>query len=360
MVSEPSLRVISDVEALAVLDAFELCGAVVRCVRLTGGHINHSWKVSARQPDGDECRFTLQRLNPTVFPDGQAVMQNIVDITGRVAQRLDGTSRRGLRLVRLANGARWHTAPDGSVWRVYEFIDGVSVHEVAGTAQMAEATARAFGEFARMASDPPLQLNEVIPGFHDTRARLRQLEAAMTRDAAGRVPSVAGECRRILAESELAARIPRALENGEIPLRVAHNDAKIANVLFADSTDQPECIIDLDTVMPGTPLHDFGDLVRSMVSATPEDGGGELQVELRPGCLAAITRGYLDGTADLLEGAEQALLLDAARSVVLEQASRFLTDYLDGDVYYQVQDPGQNLRRGRTQLALFDALTHST
>lgn len=349
-----------DVEALAALGAFELSGAVVRCDRLTGGHINHSWRVSTRQPDGEERRYTLQRLNPTVFPDGRAVMQNIVHIIRRIAQRLDGTSRRGLRLVRLANGAQWHTAPDGSIWRVYEFIDGVSAHEVAGTARMAEATARAFGEFARMASDPPLQLTEVIPGFHDTRARLRQLEAAMTRDVAGRAQTVARECRRILAESELAARIPRALETGEIPLRVAHNDAKIANVLFADSTDQPECIIDLDTVMPGTPLHDFGDLVRSMVSATPEDGGDALQAELRPGYLAAITRGYLDGTADLLEGAERALLLDAARSMVLEQASRFLTDYLQGDVYYRVQDPGQNLRRGRTQLGLFDALTRAT
>jgi N-acetylhexosamine 1-kinase len=335
--------VTADAEAGRVAALFDLPDAPAQCVRLDGGHINGTWRAGTD--------LLIQRLNPAVFPDGAAVMHNVLQVTRRVGPPL--------RLVPLRNGAWWHTAPDGAVWRGYGLINGAAVHHTADSPALAEAAARAFGEFARRTAEPALALHEVIPGFHDTRARLRQLAHAFECDAAGRAASVAAECRRVLAEPALAARIPLALETGRIPRRVAHNDAKIANVLFAAGTDTPLCVIDLDTVMPGTPLHDFGDLVRSMVGSAAEDAADPSHMEVRRDYFEAIVRGYFEGTAGLLTAGERELLVDAARSIALEQAARFLADYLDGDTYYRVADAQQNARRARTQLALFDALTSS-
>lgn len=346
-----------DGEARRALDAFVLPGHVLECVAAGGGHINASWRVTAMGSAGE--RFLLQRLNPRVFPDGDAVMRNVVQVVTRLRETRAPASARGLRLVPTRSGREWLT-DDTVVWRLYELIDTAAVHHVAESPRMAEAAAHAFGEFARLTSEPLLQLSAVLPGFHDTRRRLSQLEAARGRDAAGRTAELAAECDRILAERDLAERIPAALERGEIPTRVAHNDAKIANVLFEEGTAEPICVIDLDTVMPGSPLHDFGDLVRSTVSAAPEDAAEIAAVEVRHDFFAAIVRGFLAGTSGLLKVRELALLVEAARSIALEQAARFAADYLDGDVYYRVTDPRQNLRRARNQLALFDALTRQS
>lgn len=345
-------------EARRALDAFALPGRVLECLAAGGGHINASWRVTTAGAVGGT--FLLQRLNPSVFSDGDAVMGNVAQVVRRLREANAASGARGLRLVPTRSGRDWLTARDGVVWRLYEFIETAAVHHVAESPRMAEAAARAFGDFARRTSEPPLQLSAVLPGFHDTRRRLRQLEAARRRNAAGRAAELAAECDRILDERELAERIPAALDSGAIPTRVAHNDAKIANVLFKEGTIEPICVIDLDTVMPGSPLHDFGDLVRSTVSAAPEDAAEVAAVEVRNDFFAAIVRGFLAGTSGLLEGRELALLVEAARSIALEQAARFAADYLDGDLYYRVTDPRQNLRRARSQLALFDALTRES
>ena len=344
-------------EPIEVLSAFTLPGPVRDCTRLAGGHINASWRV---RPEGSEGRsYTLQRLNPHVFPHGQAVMENIRRVVARLSGGPDPRGCRCLRLVPLTSGAWWHTAGDGSLWRLYEFIDGTTTHDAATTPELAEAAARAFGDFARRLSEPPLDLAETLPGFHDTRLRLRQLESAMMRDAVGRAGDVADECARVLDEVALARTIPGALESGAIPRRVAHNDAKLGNVLFIEGTAEPCCVIDLDTVMPGTPLHDFGDLVRSMVSEASEDAEDSAGIHVRPEYYRAIARGFIDGMGRLLTQEEQRMMPDAARSIVLEQAARFLADYLDGDSYYRITDPKQNLRRARVQLALFERLRGS-
>ena len=337
---------IADWDAREALDAFALPGRTPSCIPVPGGHINGTWRAG---------NFLLQRINPHVFPDGAALMHNVLAVTGRLAER--APARRRLELVPTSSGAWWHTDRAGAVWRLYRFVGHTRTHQVASTPDMARAAARAFGEFANITSDPPLELVTTIPAFHDTRRRLSALAAAAARDAMGRAAAVQGECARVLDEEAIAARIPSLMESGTVPRRVAHNDAKIANVLFDMATDSPVCVIDLDTTMPGSPLHDFGDLVRSMVSDTPEDAHDTAAVEVRDEYFAAIVDGYLAGSGNLLTDTERALLVTAARSIALEQAARFLGDYLDGDLYYRTSAPGENLRRARTQLALYGALT---
>lgn len=337
---------IADREASEALAAFALPAPPARIARLGGGHINATWRAGA---------WVIQRLNPYVFPDGTGVMRNILAVTSRLEERL-GAAEPHLRLFPTRDGHPWHTGPDGATWRVYPYLDGITL-ETATDSGLAGDAARAFGTFARLMSDPLPPLRETLPGFHDTRARLAALAAAADDDPVERACTARSEIGTILREESLAARIPALLESGELPVRVAHNDAKIANVRFDTACAMMPAVIDLDTVMPGTPLHDFGDLVRSMVSDAPEDAENVGSVQVRHDYFTAIVHGFLAGTGGLLTLGERALLVTAARSIALEQAARFLTDHLLGDRYFRVSVPGQNHRRARTQLALFQRLT---
>jgi len=326
------------------LRAFAVPHLATECRPVRGGHINETWRAGP---------WLLQRLNPDVFPEAESIMENVRAVARRLAERPD--SRADLGLVPTADGHWWHTASDGAVWRLFRFIAGESL-ETAPTPAHAEGAARAFGEFTRVMSDPPLPLRVTLPGFHDTRLRLEALAAAAHRDTAGRAVPAARVIDAILAEHELACVIPALLGSGGLPLRVAHNDAKIANVIFAADSATPVAVIDLDTAMPGTPLHDFGDLVRSMVSDSTEDADAR-SVQVRHDFFTAIVRGFLAGTDGMLTEGERSLLVTAARSIALEQAARFLTDHLAGDRYFAVRVEGQNLQRARTQLALLEGLT---
>ena len=325
------------------LGVFAIPGALPECRRIAGGHINETWRAGS---------WILQRLNPEVFPQGRLVMENVLTVTRRLAHRHAPT----LELVPTRDGGWWHTARDGAIWRLYAFIGGGTL-ETAPTPAHAEHTAQAFGTFSRSLSDPPLHLHLTLPAFHDTRRRLAALEAAALRDRCGRAGASRPEIATLLGEHALAAMIPGLLEAGELPVRPAHNDAKIANVIFDHGSAKPLAIIDLDTTMPGSPLHDFGDLIRSMVSAMSEDGRGDGTLQVRDEYFRAIVRGFLTGIGGVLSSRERGLLVTAARATALEQAARFLTDHLDGDRYYAVAAPDQNLARARMQLALFRGLS---
>jgi N-acetylhexosamine 1-kinase len=328
------------------LAAFAIPAGELECRPLAGGHINRTWRAGP---------WILQRLNPEVFPEGWRVMENVLAVTRRLAER-DSSPSTSLELVPTRDGLWWHVGRDGACWRLFALVAG-QTFETAPTPAHAEGAAQAFGRFARRVSDPPLQLHTVLPHFHDTRRRFAALDRAAVRGAGGRAPGVSSEIDTILREAELAATIPSLLEGGFLPLRIAHNDAKLANVIFADSSSVPRAVIDLDTTMPGSPLHDFGDLVRSMVSAAQEDAADSASVRVRHDYFAAIARGFLAGMGGLLTPRERELLVTAARATALEQAARFLTDHLDGDHYYAVTSPGQNLARARAQLALFQGLS---
>ena len=317
--------------------------ATVEAFSGPAGHINASYVVTG--PGG---RFFLQRLNRHVFPDLGALMENVA----RVTRHLGGP----LRLIPTRDGQACAQDSDGEVWRLYDFIER-AVAQTVPTAAAAEQAGRAFGAFQRALADlPGPRLNETIPHFHDTPRRLQAFECAVQCDAAARAVGAGAEIDQVRARSDLAPILLHAAARGGVPERVVHNDAKLANVLFDAASGAALCVVDLDTVMPGLSLYDFGDLVRSMATRAAEDERDLSRVRLEPELFEALARGYLKGTGDLLTRAERALLVPAAQVIVFEQAVRFLIDHLEGDRYYRIVRPGHNLERCRTQLALLTEL----
>jgi Ser/Thr protein kinase RdoA (MazF antagonist) len=265
--------------------------------------------------------------------------------------------RRGLRLVATRDGAAAHVDPHGETWRLVEWIERTRSVERAASAAEAHETARAFGAFLRQLQDlPGERLHETIPGFHDTPARLATFERLLAEDRLGRAASVRPEIAALLDRRSLAGALAGRVAEGELAERPAHNDAKIANVLFDAASGEALCVVDLDTVMPGLSLHDFGDLVRSAVSDSDEDERDLAKVAVRRPVYEALARGFVEGAGAALAAAERALLVTGAEVIVYEQALRFLGDHLDGDRYYRISRPGQNLDRTRAQLALLASL----
>ena len=333
--------VLNDVVARFAIDA-----PVVAVEPFSGpaGHINASYVVTT--PRGG--RFFLQRLNRHVFPDLDALMENVARVTRHVGGPL--------RLVPTREGLVWARDDQGDVWRLYGFIEGAVARTMASAAD-AERAARAFGAFQRALADlPGPRLHETIPHFHDTPRRLESFECAVQRDSAGRAAEARKEIAQVQGRRELAAVLVKAAASGTVPERIVHNDAKLANVLFDAASGEALCVVDLDTVMPGLALFDFGDLVRSMATRAAEDERDTSRVRLEPELFESIARGYVAATRELLTPAERELLVPAAQVIVFEQAVRFLIDHLEGDRYYRIARPGHNLDRCRTQLALLDAL----
>ncbi len=302
--------------------------------------------------------YFLQRLNPTVFPDPARVMENIARVTEHLeAHRRNGGVRlETLALIRTGGGDAW-LEEKGAGWRMYRYVAGAHAIQFAARPADVREAAAAFGEFARLLSDyRGPALHETIAGFHDTSARLARFEDAVRTDAARRSANARIEVDAALARLDLAWALPPFLASGEVPVRIAHNDAKLANVLFDDATLAARCVVDLDTVMPGSLLYDFGDMVRSMTTATDEDEPDLSKVGVRIPLFEAACAGFIPEVRAVLTPRERALLFHAGALITFEQAIRFLTDHLEGDRYYRVTDPDQNLRRARTQLRHLDTL----
>jgi Ser/Thr protein kinase RdoA (MazF antagonist) len=345
----------------AIAERFAIDGRIVSLEPQPGGHINDSWLVVSDGPDGRR-RYLLQHINLFVFRRPEEVMANMVRLTRHVSDHLARESapeaeRRVLRLVPSRDGATHHREPDGEVWRLLVWIEGTRSTERAASPEEARVTAEAFGRFLRQLADLPAPpLHETIPGFHDTPKRLDALERAVAADRAGRVAGAGPEIEAALARRPLGRALADPLARGELVLRPTHNDAKIANVLFDVATGEPLCVVDLDTVMPGLALHDFGDMVRSMVAEAAEDEPDPDRVAVRVPVYEALARGFVEAAGASLSPAERSLLPTGARVITFEQAVRFLTDHLEGDPYYRVTHPGHNLERARTQLRLLELL----
>jgi hypothetical protein len=341
-----------------ILPHFDLGGAVTGLRPAAEGHINRSWIVSV----SPSAEYLLQRLNERVFPSPELVMVNVDRVTCHLADALAhegtaGSERRTLRLVRTREGRAFHCDRATGVWRVYPFISGASVREHVTTRSQARETGRAFGTFQRLLASyagPPL--HETIQCFHDTARRVQSLERAVSDDWARRVAGARAEIDAALARRALADVLPPLLASGEVPGRITHNDAKSSNVLLDDRTGEALCVVDLDTVMPGTALYDFGDLVRSATSPTAEDESDTSRIGARSDLFEGLAEGFLEETRGVLTRSERELLVQAGRIITFEQAVRFLTDYLDGDRYYRTAYPGHNLVRCRAQLALLESL----
>ncbi len=341
----------------AVVAAFAVPGPLVAATPLGGGHIHHSWRVDAAgQP------WFLQRLNTRVFPEPARLVRANALIAGRLAAGL-ARPPADLRAelagvvvpqpVATHTGSLVHTGADGSAWRLSTWVDGATTLVVARDVQDCHLAGRAFGAMHRLLDAlDPAAIVPVLPGFHDTTARLRALSEAIRNDRAGRTAACAPEIAAALAQAPLAETLAAVA----LPRCVVHNDAKLANILLAADGARWRAVVDWDTAGPGLRLHDFGDLVRSLACDVAEDEAHPSRVVVEPARWHALVAGYLATTGPLLTPAERAHLRLGGQVIALEQAARFLTDHLDGDVYYRVDDPQHNLRRARAQLALLAQL----
>jgi aminoglycoside phosphotransferase (APT) family kinase protein len=343
----------------AEVRAFAFEGEPHDVVPEPGGHINQSYRVRCASAAGERS-YLLQRLNPRVFPDGHAVMANISAVTSHLRTVPPSRSahlpkQHELVLVPTRSGRQWHVGGDGAVWRAFPYLPGTAIHGGTASRSVAHAAGLAFGTFLQLLSDyPGPPLTRSISHFHDTPWYFDRLEEAASTDVAGRGSRVAEEIRICQAHRALLAELPPASSEG-VPLRVTHNDAKAANVLL-DGHDKPLAVVDLDTVMPGSALSDVGDLLRSLASPTAEDEHDLSRVRADSALVLAALGGWFRGAGQALTERERACAVLAGCVIALEQAVRFLTDFLQGDTYYGASDPEQNLRRTRTQLRLFQSL----
>ena len=355
----------------AIAEQFGLTPTSVR--RYGGGHINDTYLVigSLRAPEPEalvrheglaRSAYILQRINDTVFTRPVELMENVARVTRHVRGRLEAEGvpdidRRVLTLLPTLSGGDWHVDAYGQVWRVFAFIAGATSHEVVTHPAQAYQAALAFGHFQRLLADyEGPRLYETIPRFHDTPKRVRDFAAVVSADPVGRLAGVRREVDWLLEREGLAGSMMRLAAEGVLPERITHNDTKLSNVLLDDATGEAICVLDLDTVMPGLSLYDFADLCRSGATTVPEDAPHASAVDVDVPMFEALATGYLEGAGSSLLPAERELLVLAGEVMTLEQAYRFLGDYLAGDTYYQVSRPGQNLDRARTQIALVKAL----
>lgn len=326
-----------------------------------GGHINDSFRIDVVM-DGSPGCFLLQRLNPSVFPHPERVMENIQRVTRHLEGKLSlegaaDSRRRVLSLVPTPDGDPWIRDDTGALVRLYLFIEGSRVKESVTSPVDARTAGRAYGTFlARLADLPSPPLHETIARFHDTPFRFEQLEDSARADTEGRRGAVQEELAFLENRRPGCGILQGLLERGELPRRVVHNDAKMSNVLLDETTGEALCVVDLDTVMTGTSLHDVGDMIRSMTSTAEEDEPDPSRVTLDTGLFAALIQGYLEGARSVLVAAEIENIVESGRILCLEQAARFLADHLAGDRYYRITRPGQNLDRARVQMALVEQI----
>lgn len=345
-----------DVPSIAACFAAE--GSLLEAAPYGTGHIHDTFRIRYSQSGS----FILQRINARIFRNPQAVMENIVRVTGHLHAKLaampgSDPSREALRLVPAKDGRPWFVDGSGSVWRMFGFIGGTLAHEVCETQEQAFEAARVVARFQKLLSDlPGGRLQETIPHFHHTPRRVQDLEEVVAQDGANRCASAKPEIEFALSHRELACAVVNLMEAGKIPERVTHNDTKLNNVLFDERTDRGLCIVDLDTCMPGSVLYDFGDMVRTMTSPVAEDEADLSKVLMDIRYFRALVRGYLGEARGFLCADEVRNLVLSGRLMTFTVGVRFLTDYLAGDTYFKVHRPGHNLDRCRNQFKLVQSM----
>lgn len=340
---------------------FAVQGSFISGEEIQSGHINSTYRVSYQQPDGSVRRYILQAINRHVFKDPYAVMRNVESVTrhinARVLRQKKDLGGQTLNLFPARKGGSWVEDELGEVWRCYNHIEGCVTHEIIENSRQAYQAAHAFGAFQHLVSDLDTHsIVETIPDFHDTRKRFFRLLDVAAADPNQRLNSVRAEFDFIIKREPLTGILLDLAAAGEIPTRITHNDTKINNVMIDATTDEAVCVIDLDTVMPGLALYDFGDLVRSATSPAAEDERDLSKVQMQMPMFEALVEGYLGAAGGFLNKTEIAHLTLSGKLLALEVGIRFLTDHLEGDVYFKARRPDHNLDRCRTQLKLVESI----
>lgn len=344
-----------------IAEAFQCPGIYLGEEPYGSGHINDTFKVFYND-GGQEVHYIRQRVNSYVFKDVPALMQNIGQVTRHCRNKLeaagmDDLHRRVLTLVPTTkDGADYYQDSEGEFWRTYLFVEGAVGIDVIENTQQAYEAAKAFGEFQYQLADLPGRLHETIPGFHNTRSRFDVLLKAIEDDKFNRSASVKKEIEFAMSREKLVDTVLQLMASGELPERVTHNDTKLNNVLIDTITGKASCVIDLDTVMPGSVLYDFGDMVRSSTTTVPEDEADLSKINMNIDYFEALVNGYLESASGFLVPKERELLSIAGPLITFETGLRFLTDYLSGDVYFKTKREGQNIDRCRKQFKMVQSM----
>ena len=349
---------LNDAKLRAILECFDFPGEFVDASVIKTGHINDTYRL--RFDDAGAAReYVLQRINTYVFRRPRELMENVLMVTEylREVYAKEGVdpANRVLRVIPTRDGQSMIQDGEDGFWRAYDFIRGAYNVDHAGSPAVFREIGVGFGAFQRMLADFPIErLHETIPHFHDTRRRLGTFEESVAKDPLGRTAEVAEEIAIVRARGPEMCRIVELLEAGALPLRVTHNDTKINNVMLEEGTGKAQCIIDLDTVMPGSVLYDFGEALRTGASTADEDETDLSRVRMDMELYAAYTDGFISETASRLTATELENLPLGVKVMTFENAMRFLYDHIDGDVYYHIDHPKHNLERARCQFRLLE------
>ena len=351
------MAAVTDIQKKEVIDGFRFRGKLLESKPFGGGHINDTFLLTFEGEDGNPFKIVLQRMNHHVFKKPVELMENVMNVTSFLRQyaRDHGgdPDRETLHFIKSKEGAPYYKDSFGDYWRAYVFIaDASSLTSVRNTEDFYQS-AVAFGEFQKkLASFPAEKLHETIPDFHNTRERFKTFTETVAADPMGRAAGVAEEIAFVKEREDLACFFQDLLDKGELPLRVTHNDTKLDNILFDDATGKAICVIDLDTVMPGLAVFDFGDSIRFGANPAREDEKDLTKVYCDLELFEAYVKGFLAGVDGKLTKREIDLLPMGAKEMTYECGMRFLADYIDGDHYFKIDYPEQNLDRARTQFKL--------
>lgn len=338
------------------MNAFTLQGEIKSCERYGSGHINDTFLVECEAEDGGH-RYILQRMNHDVFKDPVSLMKNIEGVTSFLREKIQGQggdpARETLNLVPTKDGGTFYKDELGNYWRVYLFIEDAVCYDQVEKPEDFYQSGKAFGYFQRqLAEYPAKELAETIPNFHNTPVRLENFKQAVAEDVCQRAAGVPDEIAFVLAREADTGVAMDMLAEGKLPLRVTHNDTKLNNIMFDAKTGEALCIIDLDTIMPGFSIFDFGDSIRFGANTGAEDEKDLSKISLSLELFEIYTKGFLEGSQGKLTREEVDMLPMGAKLMTLECGMRFLADYLQGDVYFKTHYPEHNLDRCRTQFEL--------
>jgi len=344
-----------------VKEQFEIMGDFVSGAPYGSGHINDTLRVIINQ-GGAEIHYIFQRINEKIFKCPTAVMENIERVTDHILKKIEAegdneTTRHTLYLIKAVDGKSYVRDDKGKYWCVYIFIERAQTYDIIETAEQAYEAARAFGLFQKDLADlSGGRLHETIPDFHNTPKRFANLKKAVKANIAGRAKDVQAEIDFVFKRKADTSKLTDLLAAGKLPERITHNDTKLNNVMIDDTSGKGVCVIDLDTVMPGLVHYDFGDMVRTSTSPAAEDEKDLSKVSMQLHMFEALLRGYLSTACDFLTPIERKYLPFSGKLITLELGIRFLTDYLEGDIYFKTHREGHNLDRCRTQFKLVESI----
>lgn len=351
------MSITNTINVLDIIKQFPDFGKINGYKPITDGHINDTYVVEYLLDDGAVAKYLLQRINTNVFKKPVELMENVMGVTAHLRNKIIAVGgdpmRETLTVYPAKDGKNYVMSDDGGCWRLYNFVDDTySINELTNPEDFRNA-ALTFGNFQKLLADYPIEtLHDTIPNFHNTPSRFNDFKTAVENNFSGRKEECLSEIEFVLAREKDCSVITDLLDSGVMPLKVTHNDTKLNNVLFDKKTNKGICVVDLDTVMPGSSLYDFGDSIRFGANTAAEDEKDLSKVSLSLEYFKAYVDGYLETAGDSLTKEEVDLLPFASKLLTFECGMRFLADFLNGDVYFKTEYPEHNLVRARTQFKL--------